>query len=363
MKNTYLITISLSLFLALSCQSNKSEKKESDSMIKTLKSIQSKGILFGHQDDMAYGMNWKYVDGESDVKRVSGDYPAVFGWELGGLERKDSANLDGVPFDKMRDFSIKVNTMGGINTFSWHPFSLVNGENAWNLDTTVVKHIIPGGALHNEFKKQLDIIAAFFLQLKDKDNKPFQFIFRPWHEMGGGWFWWGKDLCTPNEYKRLFTFTINYLKDIKGLTNMVVCYSPNGGYQNAEEYLTYYPGDDIVDMLGVDEYEWPTTQNWIENTQKYLSIMIQVAKEKNKLAAFTETGSENIPDSLWFTQKLGKVLEPDSIAQNISYVLLWRNDPNKHHFFSYDGSPSENDAKAFLAQPGIWLLKDLNRHK
>ncbi len=363
MKKLHLFPVVLSVLLMNNCNNIHTKKNIQNPLIQTLRHVQNKGVLFGHQDDLAYGMNWSYIDGESDVKRVSGDYPAVFGWELGGIERGDAVNLDSVPFDKMKGYAIKVNQMGGMNTFSWHPYSLVNGENAWNLDTTVVKHIIEKGNHHKEFIAQLDKVATFFSQLKDKKGKPFPFIFRPWHEMGGSWFWWGKDLCTPAEYKSLFRFTIHYLKDIKGLKNMVVCYSPNGGYTNAEEYLTWYPGDDMVDMLGVDEYEWPGSENWVTTTQKYLNIMIQVAKKKNKIATFAETGCENIPDSLWFTQKLGKVLAPDSISQNISYVLLWRNDPKVHHFFSYDGSPSENNAKEFLAQPNILLLKDLNKLK
>ena len=31
--------------------------------------------MFGHQDDLAYGVNWKYEDGRSDIKDVTGDYP------------------------------------------------------------------------------------------------------------------------------------------------------------------------------------------------------------------------------------------------------------------------------------------------
>ncbi len=354
--------IAIAVFFT-NCQSKQDKKQTNMSMSKTLKSIQGKGILFGHQDDLAYGKNWKYVDGESDVKRVTGDYPAVYGWELGGLERGDDTNIDAVPFDVMNKLAVKADSMGGINTFSWHPFSLVNGENAWNTDSAVVAHIIPGGKLHQQFITQLDKIGDFLLLLKDKEGKPIEFIFRPWHEMSGDWFWWGAKTTTPEEYKQLFRFTVDYLKNTKGLKNMMVCYSPNGGYQSKEEYLIWYPGDDMVDMLGVDIYEWPGMENWVKNTQKDLNVMIKLAKEKNKLAAFTETGCENIPDSTWFTEKLYKAMEPDSIANNISYVLLWRNDPVKHHFFSYEGHPSEDDAKKFISNQSIWLLKDFNKHK
>lgn len=69
-----------------------------------LKRLAAKGFMFGHQDDLAYGVNWRYENGRSDVKEAAGDYPAVYGWELGALEAKAEKNLDGVPFKKMRQY-------------------------------------------------------------------------------------------------------------------------------------------------------------------------------------------------------------------------------------------------------------------
>lgn len=60
---------------------------ETKIMYKNLVTLVNKGILFGHQDDLAYGVNWKYEAGRSDVKDVTGDYPAVYGWDLSGLKK------------------------------------------------------------------------------------------------------------------------------------------------------------------------------------------------------------------------------------------------------------------------------------
>ena len=65
-------------FQGLMAQNTTVTKK--NSILEDLSSIKGKGMLFGHQDDLAYGVGWGYVRGESDVKRVSGDYPALFGW-------------------------------------------------------------------------------------------------------------------------------------------------------------------------------------------------------------------------------------------------------------------------------------------
>ena len=114
MVNKYTKTVkallSLLLLTSLACQSQKVNP-----VYEQLKEIKGKGILFGHQDDLAYGIGWEYVEGESDVKRVAGDYPALFGWELGGIERGDQVNLDSVPFAEMHQLAVKGHQMGGIN--------------------------------------------------------------------------------------------------------------------------------------------------------------------------------------------------------------------------------------------------------
>ncbi len=69
---------------------------ETVALYNNLKKRLNKGFMFGHQDDLAYGVGWKYQDGRSDIKDVTGDYPAVYGWELGDLEIDKPVNLDSV---------------------------------------------------------------------------------------------------------------------------------------------------------------------------------------------------------------------------------------------------------------------------
>ena len=82
--------------------SDKKATKETIALYNNLKKLLNKGIMFGHQDDLAYGVGWKYEPGRSDIKDVTGDYPAVYGFELGRLELDHEVNLDSVPFDKMK---------------------------------------------------------------------------------------------------------------------------------------------------------------------------------------------------------------------------------------------------------------------
>ena len=331
---------------------------EANSILTKLKDVKGKGILFGHQDDLAYGIGWKYVKGESDVKRVAGDYPAVFGWELGGLELDHTHNLDSVPFDHMKDLAIMGHEMGGINTFSWHPYAPVTHESSWNKKVIVVKHIIPGGKYHEAFKKQLDKVATFFREIKDTNGNQIPFVFRPWHEMDGNWFWWGSKQCSPEEFKELFSFTVNYLRHEKGLDQMLVAYSPDRNFNSKAGYLTWYPGDQFVDILGVDNYADLKPKGNPEAAIRKLHIVIDTANEKGKLAAFTETGLENVTDEKWFTQTLGKVLSDPIIKKEISYVMVWRSDEKVHYFFPYPGQKGAADAKELLDKKHILLLED-----
>ena len=332
-------------------------------IISKLKQLKGKGILFGHQDDMAYGIGWNGLDNESDVKRVTGDYPALFGWELGGIELKQPNNLDSVPFESIKKLAIKAFKMGGINTFSWHPYSPVKNLSAWAKDSIVVRDILPGGVYHKDFINQLDIVGNFFLSLKDDNGDAIPFIFRPWHEMDGTWFWWGQQGCSPEELKALFRFTVEYLRNEKGLVKMTVAYSPDKHYSDVSSYLTWYPGDDIVDILGTDNYYDFTQPDGVNTVIKKLRIVVEVAKAKNKLAAFTETGSSCLPDSTWFTSKLGVVLSDSIINKNISYVMVWRNASKEQFYFPYPKHLSVGDALNLLNREDILLLNDFNKLK
>ncbi|WP_430933969.1 glycoside hydrolase family 26 protein [Saccharicrinis sp. 156] len=353
-----LLVITVRLLMACGLESKGCSELIDNSIIKQLKCSKGKGILFGHQDDLAYGIGWSYEDGESDVKRVTGDYPSIFGWELGGIELDKTHNLDSVPFVTMRKLALWGHQQGGINTFSWHPHSPIDSVSSWTGGAVVAKYIIPGGSHHIAFKAQLDRIADFFSQLKDENGQNIPFIFRPWHEMDGSWFWWGVKSCTSEEFKTLFRFTIEYLRNQKGLTQMTVAYSPDRNFDTKDEYLTWYPGDDVIDIMGMDNY-WDFGQYKGEKEViRKLHVVINAAKEKNKLAALTETGSENIPDSLWFTRKLGVVLQDSLINAELSYTMVWRNDSKTHFFFPYPGHPAADDAKEFCNVENILMLEN-----
>ena len=332
------------------------EKTAAQQLLERLDTLRQKGIMYGHQDDPMYGLTWEYQKDSSDVKNVCGDYPAIMGFDLGGIEMGDQKNLDSVPFTRMTEEIINHYQRGGIVTLSWHPRNPVTtidgGGNAgqkfpegsaWDVkDSTIVKQILPEGACHEKFEVWMQRVSDFLSTLKTDDGKKIPVIFRPWHENSGSWFWWGEGLCSVDEYKALW----NMLQDkllADGFDNLVWSYSP-GCQDNltAERLLDRYPGDDRVQMLGLDGYQWNPEEKeaFIARTKQNLEVLCQVAKEHGLIPALTETGMKNMTEPTWWTSTLLPAVEEFPI----SYLLTWRN--YKDEWFG--PSPVKPDAKYFV---------------
>lgn len=320
-------------------------------LYKNLHALKGKGVMFGHQDALAYGVNWRYEDGRSDIKDVTGDYPAVYGWDIGGLEIGNDNNLDGVPFKKMRNYIREVYERGGVNTISWHPRSPIGAEKgSWDTTRGTVTGILPGGINHKLYKEWLDKAAVFLKSLKGTKGELIPVLFRPYHEHTGSWFWWGKNAATDAEYKTLWRFTVYYLQEVKKVNNLLWVYSTAGDVKSEHEFLERYPGDDVVDILGFDAYQYddPAKSNaFVTNVDNLLGIVSKIARDKNKLHALTETGYEAIPYATWWTDVLWKAME----KHDASYVLVWRNhglakwNNVMHYYAPYNGQVS---AKNFV---------------
>lgn len=335
-------------------------------LYKHMQSLVNKGIMFGHQDDLAYGVGWKYVASKSDVKEVTGDYPAVYGWELGNLELDMPHNLDSVPFARMKEFIRQAYERGGVNTISWHFTNPVSMKNAW--DTThAVAAILPGGAKHDLYTKWLDKLAAFMLSLKGNKGEAIPVLFRPFHELTGSWFWWGANECTPVEFRQLWRFTVDYLQNVRNVHNLIYIYNTGGDFNSREEYLQRYPGDDVVDIISFDTYEGGSAANtptFAKDLDRRLSVIEEVAHQKNKIATLAEAGFEAIPDAEWWTNGLWKGIS----NHKISYALIWRNagmQPNghMHYYVPFKGQASEANFRQFYNLDKTLFEKDVAKER
>lgn len=323
-----------------------------------------KGIMFGHQDDLAYGVHWKYVPGNSDTKLVTGEYPGMYGWELGHIETDSPINLDSVPFDKMKEFVTQGHKRGSLISISWHLNNPLTGKSAWDPAPGTVAAILPGGSKHALYQIWLDKLADFLVSLKDEKGNLIPVIFRPYHEGNGSWFWWGKDHCTPDEFKQLWRSTVAYLRDTKNLHHLIYAFNTDR-FGNREAFLQRYPGDEWVDVIGFDIYQRELSQEkYLAEMDRMFSVLTDIAFERKKVPALTEFGGNIHKDANWWTGTFLKALE----KHKISYVLAWRNaglkqDGSMEYYIPFPGEYSEADFIKFYKHPKMLFQHKTDRLK
>jgi mannan endo-1,4-beta-mannosidase len=85
-----------------------------------------------------------------------------------------------------------------------------------------------------------------------------------------------------------------------------------------------YPGDDYVDILGYDCYQYTKGNNregYMERMNKMLTYLTDLGEKHQKPIACTETGFEAIPSEDWWTG----VLQPCTQNHPAAFVVVWRN--------------------------------------
>lgn len=351
--------LAAALISVISCaDQQESAKTPAEGLIDHLEALVDEGeIMFGHQDDYMYGHSWKLADDASeyvlsDTYATCGKYPAVYGMDLGGIELDSPTNLDNNLFDHMRAAAVAHHEKGGVITFSWHPRNPLTEGNAWDVSSDqVVASILPGGERHELFMTWLSKAADFMQSIKTSDGQQIPLVFRPWHEHTGSWFWWGQNLCTTEQYKALWQMTYDYMTTERGMTNLVWAYSPGAGELSSVDVCAErYPGDEIVDIVGFDCYQYADNQTYVRDMKNALEIISTFAEEHDKIIAVTETGYEGVKDSKWWTEVLYTAVKD----YPVSYVLTWRNACDldmQHHF--YGPYPEHYSAEDFNAFAGL----------
>ncbi len=344
---------------------DKKATKETVNLFRSLYRLQQKGIMYGHQDDLMYGSTWWYEKDRSDTRDFTGDYPAVAGFELGHLELGDERSLDSVSFVQIAE-QIKAHyRRGGVITISWHannPLTMQDpasksrrqGGTAWDVSSKeAVASILPGGKNHEMFNTWLERLASFFSGLKDGNGKPIPFIFRPYHEHSGSFFWCGTGICTDSQYSDLWRYTVTYLRDNKQLHNILYAYNTDR-VTSLEQYMRGYPGDDVIDMLSLDMYD--RGEKFGGELDNALGFITKEALSRQKLAALSETGARWGMQDWW-----SSVLLPVVSKYPLSYVLTWRH-AYRSRFRGPGGEglkPFPEDFMNFYNSPRTLFLKDI----
>ena len=339
---------------------DKNATAETKALYANLWKIAEDGFMFGHHDDLWYGRYWYNEPGMSDTKSVCGDYPAVFSVDFGAIMDNRYQNEENAI---RRRVIIEAYDRGEVITACCHLNNPLTGGDSWdNSRNDVVKSILTeGNATRIKYLQWLDRCAEFANNLRGSDGKLIPVIFRPYHEHTQTWSWWGSKCTTEDEFIRFWKFTVEYLRDTKGVRNFIYSVSP----QMDEDYgsgvrdrLVYrWPGDDYVDFLGMDCYHY----NWKSAFKSNIIAMSALSKEKKKPCGVTETGPEGFD---WRDYWTNHILDCAK-GQRISMIVMWRNkyvgsnEADRHFYSVYPGHESEDDFRKMYADPSTFFSKDL----
>jgi len=362
-RKSYFILIAFLSSHAGFAQIDKEATTETKALYANLKVLSKKHILFGHQHATEYGHGWSGQTGRSDVKSVTGSHPAIIGVDFSSLSGRPATEIESAKAS-LRQNIVDTYNRGGVTTVAWHFSNPASGGGFYWKDSVSLASIAlikPGGSHHEKYKEILGTIASLANTVEGSDGKLAPMIFRPYHEFDGDWFWWGKSHTSREDFISVWQFTISYLRDSLKVHNFIYAFSPDCKFANESEFLERYPGNEWVDLVGMDNYaDFGRDGRYnLEAGIKKLKIVSDFARKAGKLAAFTETGLETIPNPTWWTETLLRSLEADKLE--LAYVLVWRNDSRSptHFYAPFPDQVSAPDFVRFYNHPYTLFEKDL----
>ena len=228
-------------------------------------------------DEWQYGSELRAVASATD-----GLYPALVGLDLMNYSPASvSLGTHGISVDQ----AINYWQQGHIITMCWHWVSPeiyldTTGNNWWGgyrpENSAIDLAKIMSGEDPEGYELLLRDIDAIAVQLTRLRDAGVPVLWRPLHEASGGWFWWGAS--GPEAYIQLYRLMYDRLTNEHGLNNLIWVW--NG--QSAD----WYPGDDVVDIIGEDIY----AGNHAHDSQSAAFLRCMSYTSARKLIMLSECG-------------------------------------------------------------------------
>jgi mannan endo-1,4-beta-mannosidase len=172
---------------------------------------------------------------------------------------------------------------GGLVNLNWWPSNPWTGspyDTNQNINYNLNDLITPGNAAYNNWISYLDLKAT---ELGDLQNHGVVVLWRPFHEMNGDWWWWANRNQT--QFINLYRHMYDYFTQVKGLNNLLWVWGPTATVIGSKTADYYYPGNDVIDIVGVSYYSSHPDLSEIVNDYNTL-----LSKSNNKPFAINEFG-------------------------------------------------------------------------
>ncbi len=226
---------------------NPNASNEVRALMNYLQDIKGKGILSGQHE-----AEFPYRPELDTIRDITGKLPAIRSMDF--LNYSHSMNFEGRGGfkDDVTERAIDwYNDSNGIVTLCWHWYSPTGGnpgsKSFYTAETSfdIVKGLKSGTEENKFLMKDLDNIAQQLARIRDA-HVPV--LWRPFHEADGKWFWWGA--AGPEPCKELYRMMYDMFTNEYKLNNLIWVWTfAENGVDAA-----WYPGDDCVDVVGIDKY-------------------------------------------------------------------------------------------------------------
>lgn len=212
---------------------------EAVELLQYLYSLSGENTLTGQHCPPLMGSTWLSV-----VHRRTGHYPALFGQDFGFSY---PGYWDGINYrQRIVDEAIMRHNDGLVISLMWHavpptqdePVTFRESIQSDLTDEQWQDLITPGTEINERWKSHVDVIAWFLKQLREAG---VPVLWRPYHEMNGDWFWWGKKAAVDG-YKKLWRMLFDRLVNFHKLNNLLWVYNTNEVKDNVDPHETYLPG-------------------------------------------------------------------------------------------------------------------------
>ena len=227
-------------------------KKTGFKTLDYLYSISGKKTLSGihNREPNATPAKWT-----NEVYAKTGKYPGL--WSGDFLFQADNINNRQVMINEAKTQWKK----GAVVNIMWHACNPALAEPCgWDDGKGVLSSmsdaqfndlLTDGTEVNKKWKKMMDDISVYLQQLEDDG---VEVLFRTLHEMNQGKFWWG-GRPGANGTAKLYRLTHDYMKNTKGLSNLIWVWDMQDFGSLSNDLTNYNPGNEYWDVAALDVYD------------------------------------------------------------------------------------------------------------
>lgn len=164
-------------------------------------------------------------------------------------------------------------------------------------------------------------------------------LWRPMSEMNGGWFWHGK--ANRAAWISIWRFLHQYFTAQRGLHNVIWVYESDQSVHPLLPADYYYPGDDVVDVMGHNLYD----DDW------HMADDLQALyRPHGKVYAFPQAGPATLTGGTWSNTIMSEAIH--AVYPRCSFLCAWNSfTTSGNTYYAHNAIADNPEAQALMDDP------------